>query len=114
MDYFFDFQGLKTEINIVIISTKTCVVPKTKFIFSLYRYAESLKDDIPIVPEIFIIAVSQGPRKNVPNRIATTVTIHLNISQVCLKNPQLLNDEYIKPVSRQPKAPGITTTAIST
>lgn len=34
---FRDFQGLKTEINIVIISTVTCIMPKIKFIFSLYR-----------------------------------------------------------------------------
>jgi len=81
------------EINTVIISTKTWTVPKIKFIFSLNWYAELLKDDIPSFPEISIIVVSHGPRKKVPNKMAVMVTIHLNINQMCLKNPQLLNNE---------------------
>ena len=71
----------------------TCNDPKSRFIRWFQRYAVSCREAMPILPEISIIAVSHGPRKKVPKRMADTVTIHLKVSHLCLKKPQLLKRE---------------------
>ncbi len=48
-----------------------------------------------------------GPRKKVPKRIWATVANYLNITQLNLKNPQLVKREKIRPVIKEPKAAGM-------
>ena len=90
---FFVFHGLNTDKTIADTSKTTWSNPNQKFNCIDERYFPSSKAAPPWCPEMSFMAVSQGPRKNVPDSMPKTVIPHLTISHLCRKNPQFVNVE---------------------